>query len=173
MCRSRGKTFGQFYLSYHRLQLDSDLDGTARLLRSRQRWAYAVSAAGAEVARKIHDAIPSGTGVYVDLCLRDGISLNEAVAQAKVAATQHENAGVNIAALELAARMALAGGAFEEDEEEVPAIVDEFYPEATTGQVNDPPPCKTMGSQASVDVVSVPSKLSDRLGSRVRRETTG
>lgn len=107
---------------------------------------------------------------YVDLCLRDGISLNEAVAQAKVAATQHENAGVNIAALELAARMALANGAFEEGEEEVPAIVEEFYPEATAGQVNDAS-CETMGSQASADVVSVPSKLSDRLGSRVKRET--
>ena len=107
---------------------------------------------------------------YVDLCLRDGISLNEAVAQAKVAATQHENAGVNIAALELAARMALANGAFEDSEEEVPAIVDEFYPETIAGQVNEGS-CETMGGQASVDVVSVPSKLSDRLGSRVKRET--
>ena len=107
---------------------------------------------------------------YVDLCLRDGISLNEAVAQAKVAATQHEEAGVNIVALELAARMVLANGAFEDGEEEVPAIVDEFYPETTAGQFNEGS-CETIGGQASAGVLSVPSKLSDRLGSRVKRET--
>lgn len=107
---------------------------------------------------------------YVDLCLRDGVSLEEAVTQAKTAATRHENAGVEMTALELAARMALANGAFEEGEEEVPAIVDEFYPETTGGQIDDVS-SGTIGSQAIADVVSVPSKLSDRLGSRVKRET--
>ena len=94
------------------------------------------------------------------------------MAQAKLSAAQQEDAGVNIAALELAARMALANGAFEDGEEEVPAIVDEFYPEATAGQVNEGP-CEAMASQATADVGSVPSKLSDRLGSKVRREAMG
>ena len=67
---------------------------------------------------------------YVDLCLRDGVSLDEAVVQAKVDAARQEEAGVNIEALELAARLALANGVFEDGEEEVPEIVDEFYPEA-------------------------------------------
>ena len=109
---------------------------------------------------------------YVDLCLRDGVSLEEAVTHARLAAAQHEGAGVNIAAFELAARMALANGAFEEGEDEVPAIVDEFYPETTTGQVNEDS-CESMGSQTIADVVSVPSKLSERLGSRVKREIIG
>ena len=109
---------------------------------------------------------------YVDLCLRDGMSLEEAVTQARLAATQQQDAGVNIAALELAARMALANGAFEEGEDEVPAIVDEFYPETTAGQVSEDS-CEAMGSQAIAAVSSVPSKLSDRLGSRVKRETMG
>ena len=109
---------------------------------------------------------------YVDLCLRDGISLNEAVAQAKVAETQHENAGVNISALELAARLALSNGAFEEGEDELPAIVDEFYPETTAGQVSEDS-CEAMGGQAIANVAPGPSKLSDRLGSRVKRETMG
>ena len=109
---------------------------------------------------------------YVDLCLRDGMSLEEAVTQARLAATQQQDAGVNIAALELAARMALANGAFEEGDDEVPAIVDEFYPETTAGQVSEDS-CEAMGSQAIAAVSSVPSKLSDRLGSRVKRETMG
>ena len=60
---------------------------------------------------------------YVDLCLRDGVSLEEAIAQAKAEAAIQEAAGVGIAALELAARTALANGAFEDSEEEIPAIV--------------------------------------------------
>ena len=71
---------------------------------------------------------------YVDICLRDGVSLEEGVTLAKAAAAQQEEAGVNIAALELAARTALANGTFEESEEEVPAIVDEFFPEGGMGE---------------------------------------
>ena len=109
---------------------------------------------------------------YVDLCLRDGVSLEDAVTQARLAGAQQQDAGVNITALELAARMALANGAFEEGEEEVPAIVDEFYPETTGGKIDDVS-SGTIGNQAITDVVSVQSKLSDRLGSRVKCDTTG
>jgi hypothetical protein len=68
---------------------------------------------------------------YVDLCLPDGVSLKQAVHQARSAAVEQAEAGVNIDALELAARNALANGAFEESEEEIPAIVEEFYPAAS------------------------------------------
>lgn len=67
---------------------------------------------------------------YVDLCLREGISLEEAVTQAKAKAREQAEAGIDLLAFELAARTALANGAFEDSEEEVPAIVEEFYPEA-------------------------------------------
>lgn len=100
---------------------------------------------------------------YVDLCLRDGLSLEEAVAQARSAATKQEASGVNIAALEMAARTALANGAFEEGEEEVPAIVEEFYPE---------PGDEGAGGQSMAEVVQMPSKLSDRLGAKVKREAS-
>lgn len=66
---------------------------------------------------------------YVDLCLRDGMTLSAAVAQAKDAAAQDESAGVAVEALETVARQAIANGAFEDGEEEVPAIVEEFFPE--------------------------------------------
>ena len=99
---------------------------------------------------------------YVDICLRDGISLEEAVSQAKLAASQNEEAGVNIAAFELAARIALTNGAFEEGEEEVPAIVEEFFPEPAAGLSED-----GGEAQPGAEVVTIPSKLADRLGSRV------
>ena len=94
---------------------------------------------------------------YVDLCLRDGISLEEAVAQAQSAAAEQEEAGVNIAALEASARTALGNGAFEDSEEEIPAIVEEFYPEIPAGPV-----------EAGTDEVPAPSKLSERLGARAK-----
>ena len=77
---------------------------------------------------------------YVDLCLRDGMTLSAAVAQAKDAAAQDESAGVAMEALETVARQAIANGAFEDGEEEVPAIVEEFFPEkgaieAETGEL--------------------------------------
>ena len=107
---------------------------------------------------------------YVDLCLRDGISLEEAVAQARLAATQHEEAGVNIEALEAAARSALANGAFEDGEEEIPAIVEEFYPEPVAGQAEDGGVVvATAENSVKADVVAMPSKLSDRLSAKASR----
>lgn len=67
---------------------------------------------------------------YVDLCLRDGVKLEDAVSQALVDAIQCGKAGVSIKALEQAARNGLSNGAFEDSEDEVPAIVEEFYPDA-------------------------------------------
>ena len=105
---------------------------------------------------------------YVDLCLRDGVSLEDAIAQSRLAAAQQEEAGVDIAAFELAARMALANGAFEDGEDDVPVIVEEFYPEPVAGQSEG-----SGEAQASADAGSVQSKLADRLGARVKCEAMG
>jgi hypothetical protein len=102
---------------------------------------------------------------YVDLCLQDGVSLEEAVAQSRLAAAQQEEAGVDIAALELAARLALANGAFEEGEDEVPAIVEEFYPEPVAGQGD-----VRGAGPTGAEVVTIASTLSDRLGAKAQRE---
>lgn len=105
---------------------------------------------------------------YVDLCLRDGISLEEAVTQARQAAAQQEEAGVNIEALELAARTALANGLFEDGEEEIPAIVEEFYPEPVAGQ-GEEGTGTTAETQAKTEVVPIVSKLSDRISAKASR----
>lgn len=88
---------------------------------------------------------------YVDLCLRDEVSLEDAVAQAIAAALQSEQAGVSIKALEQAARMGLNNGAFEDGEEEATAMAEEFYPDAGSGAIS------------SQVVAPVPTKLTNRL----------
>ena len=88
---------------------------------------------------------------YVDLCLRDGISLEDAVSQAIDDAHKSEHAGVGIKALELAARIGLSNGAFEDSEDEAPAIVEEFYPDASIGAVS------------GQTVVPMPTKLTNKL----------
>ena len=109
---------------------------------------------------------------YVDLCLRDGVSLEEAVSQAKAQAERDVAAGVDINALEKAARMALANGTFEESEDEAPALVEEFYPET---EVTD-----EVQGQGEIEskprMVPRVTKLTDRLGNKAnqgeKREST-
>ena len=108
---------------------------------------------------------------YVDLCLRAGVSLEDAVSQAKAEAAKQEAAGVGIAALELAARTALANGAFEDGEEEIPAIVEEFYPEQISGQSEEGSSLDG-GDLPNSALAPSPSKLSDRLGAKLNCETT-
>lgn len=88
---------------------------------------------------------------YVDICLRDGISLEDSVSQAVADGVKSGQAGVDINALEQAARMGLNNGAFEDSEDEAPAIVEEFYPDATTGAVS------------SQTIVPMPTKLTSKL----------
>jgi len=88
---------------------------------------------------------------YVDLCLRDGISLEDAVSQAVAEAAKSEQAGVGIKALELVARTGLSNGSFEDTDDDVPAIVEEFYSEVGEG-----------AGKAGV-VVPIPTKLTNKL----------
>jgi hypothetical protein len=65
---------------------------------------------------------------YVDLTLRDGQTLAEAVSTARKAADEQLEAGIDTAELEQAARLLLQNGQFEDTEEEVPQLLEEFYP---------------------------------------------
>lgn len=81
---------------------------------------------------------------YVDLCLRDGISLEDAVSQAMAEAAKSDQAGVSIKVLEQVARTGLGNGAFEDSEEELPAIVEEFYPDVEAGGASGQPVNQTL-----------------------------
>lgn len=70
-----------------------------------------------------------GTPIYyVDLTVRTGSTLNEAINQAKAEAQTRQEAGFYQASLDRAAAEGLALGAFEESVEEGGAVVEEFYP---------------------------------------------
>ena len=65
---------------------------------------------------------------YVDLVIKDGMSLQEAVADARERAKQVKEEGVDQAALDAAAAKGLGNALFEYDEDEVTQVVEEFYP---------------------------------------------
>lgn len=70
-----------------------------------------------------------GTPIYyVDITLREGMDLEEALANAQQMAADRHEVGFNQQALDQAARLGFANGDFEEQEEDAAAIVEEFYP---------------------------------------------
>lgn len=97
---------------------------------------------------------------YVDLVVRSGLTLEQAIAQAREVNQSRRNAGFDQEALDEAARRGFANGAFEDLAEDVPAVVEEFYPDN-----QEPGP----GGQApSSDTVS----LHERLQKKVARAGT-
>ncbi len=66
---------------------------------------------------------------YADLTLRERQTLAEAVSTARQLAEQQAESGVDTDRLEEAARLAMANGCFEESDDEVPDVLEEFYPE--------------------------------------------
>ena len=95
---------------------------------------------------------------YVDLVIRAGSNLNEAVTTAKSSSEERRLAGFDQASLDAAARAGLANGAFEESVEEGGAVVEEFYPpqgDAATAKQDTPAHCslsdKLQRKAASLD----------------------
>lgn len=85
---------------------------------------------------------------YVDLIVRSGMMLEEAIAGARAEDEHRKGAGFNQMALEDAARQGFANGAFEESEEEGADVVEEFYPdEPKSMPSNEVSPAKTTLSQ--------------------------
>lgn len=76
---------------------------------------------------------------YVDLVVRSGLTLEQAVAEAILKDNARREAGFDQQALDQAAMQGFANGAFEELEDDVPAVVEEFYPEGEAGQQPQPP----------------------------------
>jgi hypothetical protein len=65
---------------------------------------------------------------YVDLVIKEGLSLQEAVAEAREKARQMKEEGVDQAALDAAAAKGFGNALFEYDEEEMIQVLEEFYP---------------------------------------------
>ncbi|HHP5404291.1 TPA: hypothetical protein ACSCX2_001005 [Aeromonas veronii] len=71
---------------------------------------------------------------YVDLTLREETNLTEAVRLAQEAAQRDQEAGLAIDQMEQAARELLRNGQFEDIDEEVPMLLEEFYPQVCTDE---------------------------------------
>ena len=74
---------------------------------------------------------------YVDLTLREGMTLADAVAQAKQLEAQQQQAGICQDALDAAARVGFGNGFSEESVEDTPALVEEFFAEETDAHIED------------------------------------
>ena len=72
---------------------------------------------------------------YADLTVRSGMDMAEALVTANELDSRRHAAGFNQAALDEAARRGFGNGAFEDSEEDVGAIVEEFF--ASPDQVPD------------------------------------
>ena len=101
-----------------------------------------------------------GTPIYyVDLTVRSGVSVEEALTEAKRLEADRQEAGFDQVALETAARQGFSNGAFEESDEEGDSVVEEFYPEGDGGQ----------GDPGITPEKTVAPSLADKLEDRVAR----
>ena len=102
---------------------------------------------------------------YVDLTLRDGDKLAGVVAYARELAALDEEAGIITEQLEQTAKRLLQNGQFEDSEEEIPLVLEEFYPdEHPPVSATEQPELLTM-QPASRRTPVRPSKLTEQLGS--------
>lgn len=106
-----------------------------------------------------------GTPIYyVDLTVRSGTTIEEAIAEARDIEARRQAAGFDQNALELAARDALANGAFEDSEDEGPEGVEEFFTQEAGEQ------CVSVDAEATP-----PAKkpLIDKLGTKLAHREQG
>lgn len=76
-----------------------------------------------------------GTPIYyVDLTVRSGVSVEDALTEAKRLEADRQEAGFDQVALETAARLGFSNGAFEESDDDGDSVVEEFFPEGDDTQ---------------------------------------
>ena len=81
---------------------------------------------------------------YVDLTVREGMTLEESIADAQKLDAQRKDCGYDQRALDEAAKKGFDNAAFEFSEEEMPEIIEEFYPvttvdDSSVNEVGNPP----------------------------------
>ena len=76
---------------------------------------------------------------YADITVREGMTLEHAIAEARATHERRQAVGYDQEGLDQAARMGFQNAAFETSEEEVPEILEEFFPEdgIHSGQAGD------------------------------------
>ncbi|AIY39899.1 hypothetical protein LT85_0739 [Collimonas arenae] len=100
---------------------------------------------------------------YVDLTVREGRTLEEAITEAKENDERRRSVGYDQAALDDAARLGFSNGSFEDSNEEIAEVVEEFYPESGSGP----------GVATSDATPAIPAKtsLKDKLDKKATGQT--
>ncbi len=97
---------------------------------------------------------------YVDLTIRAGMDMAEALQTANELDAQRQAAGFDQAALDEAAQRGFGNGAFEDSDEDVGAIVEEFYPAEESQSPTANPPQR-----------SAKNSLAEKLEAQAQRHT--
>ena len=100
---------------------------------------------------------------YVDITVRNGMSVEEALQHAREVDETRQAAGFNQNALDSAAYSGLANGAFEDSEEEGEAIVEELFPKQPT---TTPSPITTDAPANPTNRPTLSALLRDRAAAR-------
>lgn len=95
---------------------------------------------------------------YVDITVREGLTLAAAIAEAKQTDEMRKAVGYDQEALDIAARNGFANGAFEENDDEIADVVDEFFAET---QTNEKPLPRSMTNPSLLDKLN--KKAADKL----------
>jgi hypothetical protein len=99
---------------------------------------------------------------YVDLTIRDGLSLAAAFDEARKRNEQRRESGFDQQALDAAARAGFGNAVFEVDDEEALNALEEFYPEADGDQGTDPQSETATTSSRKQPVIPLRDKLIQR-----------
>lgn len=92
-----------------------------------------------------------GTPIYyVDLVVRSGLTPDQALQEARTLAESRQAVGFDQAALDTAAKLSFGRSAFEEDDEEVRAVLEEFYPEEATADPKEENPVREPGGRPTL-----------------------
>ena len=83
---------------------------------------------------------------YVDITVRNGLSMEDALLEAKQLEETRQVSGFDQTALDRAARQGFNNGAFEESEEDTDAIVEEFFPAVEDSSRNAEPTLQPVAS---------------------------
>ena len=109
-----------------------------------------------------------GTPIYyVDITIRTGITLAEALAEARQTDGERQAEGFDQEALDGAAQLGFSNGAFEDSEDEAESVVEEFYPWSVTG---DEPTGKNNAQSESATGKTTLS-LAEKLAAKATRQT--
>ncbi|MEK2610860.1 hydrolase or metal-binding protein [Pseudomonas shirazensis] len=104
---------------------------------------------------------------YVDITIRSGLSLEDALLEAKQLEETRQAAGFDQSALDHAARQGFSNGAFEDSEEDTGAIVEEFFPTIE----NQPVPIELQAQRTAHAKPSLAQKLESQVTRRNSKPT--